>query len=183
MKKLLAVVVMLSGLAMLAATAKAAGTANLTITVTPTGLTKSIAIVSGTPYDFGSLPVAVSSVSATAVVVRNDGTGPMTVGFDVTTEGAPWSVGGTAGDDVYRLQALFNTARPADGDFDNAGTNDDLTTALQQSTGAKFAGDQTGVSVSPKAANRDRNLWLRLDMPTTSSDDVQHTIVVELSAN
>lgn len=179
MKKLLAGLVVLGGIALYVGSAQAALTADLTITVTPAG-TKSIAIA-GSPYDFGSLNVGVSSVSATAVVIENDGTLPMQVGAQVTTQGAPWTVGAAPGDDIYNLRALFNTTRPADGDF--TAVTDDLTTGLTLATAAVYAGDESGLNVAPAAAVDNRNLWLRIDMPTSTSVSTQRSIVVQLSAN
>lgn len=178
MKKLLAGLVVLTGIALYVGSAQAAPTADLTITVTPAG-TKSIAIA-GSPYDFGSLNVGVSSISAAAVVIENDGTLPMQVGAQVTTQGAPWTVGAAVGDDVYNLKALFNTLRPADGDFAAA---DDLTTAVKLADGTNFEGTESAQNVAPAAAVDNRNLWLRLDMPTSTSVSTQRTIVVQLSAN
>ena len=183
MKKILAAMVVLSGLGMFAASGRAATTADLTITVTPLG-TKSIAIDGGatSSYDFGTLALAVSSISATAVVVDNDGQVPMQVGMQITDEDS-WTAGAAGGDDVFNLRALLNDtgdARPVGGDF---AATDDLTTGVKLADGTNFAGTYTGANMPPAGANSTKDLWLRIDMPTTSAVTAQQSLVVQLSAN
>ncbi len=180
MKKLLTGLLMLGGIGMWAVSSHAALTADLTITVTPTG-TKSVALSQAT-LAYGSLSVNSTNNISSSVTVTNDGNIAETFGMHVTSVGGIWSLGGAAGNDIINLRAIFNAAvTPLAAEF---AADDDLTLAHQASTGAVFSdGTETGDSVSPVSGSNGRGLWFKLDMPTMSSVTALQSIVVRVTAN
>ena len=188
MKKLLAI---MFGLAGLAGTATAALTANIVLKVLPTG-TKSISVSTGA-VDFGSIALgtraAAANVSGSSVTVTNIGNIVTTLGLRVSTADGTWTdVAGTTSlvsvMDQYNLRALFNgNTAPAAGAFGAAVvTNDIRAGAAVLASGSVYAGAETGLNVPPSGPTT-RGLWFRWDMPDFSSVDTQRQVTVEVSAN
>jgi hypothetical protein len=159
--------------------AYAAGTADISVTVTIQNL--SISLSSNT-WALGTV-VAASTTQMTEaedITVTNDGN----VDEDFTlklTNPASWAAGAAAGADAYVLSGLFcGTAdAPGGGDFS---AEDVLTTSTQTSTAAIFGyagGSSDGVAVS---AGSGVDLWLEFDAPTSSSDFTEQTITVTVGA-
>lgn len=161
------------------ATAYAAETADISVTVTIQNL--SISLSSNT-WALGTVAAAstVQMTEAEDITVTNDGN----VDEDFTlmlTDPTAWTAGASAGADVYVLSALFCGAAdaPASGDFN---AEDVLTTSAQTSTGAIFGyagGTADGVAVT---AGSGVDLWLEFDAPTSSSDFTEQTITVTVGA-
>lgn len=181
MKKLLAMMGMTMGLFALAATASAANPATLILRVTP-GVTRDVTLSTGA-YDFGSVNLGASTVTVTAVGVTNSGNVTSSLALR-STGSVNWSTGTAAGADTFLLRALFSAAQPAPASFlaeDNVvGASTLSTTQATTSVYTSAAsGGVDGTSVAPAAS---RNLWFRLDMPTSSSSSAQQNISVEVLA-
>ncbi|HAH31431.1 MAG TPA: hypothetical protein DCL44_03850 [Elusimicrobia bacterium] len=125
-------------------------------------------------YDFSSLYLGVSSISATAVTVKNDGnvTETFWIRAATVTAGSPWflSTDGTPGINEAVLEAVFHDLRPENADF---GSEDLVTTVYQTSqTGGggndryTVNGSSTGVSVP---VGQSRSFWFRFTPPQVSS--------------
>ncbi|MBL0349237.1 MAG: VCBS repeat-containing protein [Elusimicrobia bacterium] len=153
-----------------------------TTSATPALINRSVTVTAGDPYLFGSLAVGSSSHTATAVTIQNDGNIASTYSLSAatTTAGSPWSIGNalpTSGD-VVVVSGGFHGSRPALGAF---GPEDVITGTSAPSSATQFSinGSVTGVSV-PVAAARD--IWFRLDMPTTSATESPQDITVTITA-
>ena len=154
--------------------------------------TKSIQIVGTTTYTFGALSLNTSSNSATAIVVRNDSgayieTYRLQAGdalADVVGEN-DWTLASSTAPDTYSLAAQFSTSRPTNvADTHNWDSSDYLTSSAQTCTADLFGNNtlgESGASVQPTAALRDRNLWFRIHTPDVSTGVSGRTAQVTLS--
>lgn len=180
MRKLTKGLLTLGALVMAAGAAMAAVTDTVVLTVTPVG-TKSV-LIDLASYDFGSLNLNTTGNLSSSATVTNDGTIVTTYGVRISAADGVWTAATGAqapAADRYKLMALFNDSvtPPVSGDFDT--TNDAVTTAQVDATGAIYAGNQTGVGVTVGST---RGLWFRLDTPTSSSVSTQRSFTVELEA-
>jgi hypothetical protein len=151
--------------------------------------TKSLSIGT-TNYNYGTLGIGVSSVSASAIVVTNDSGGYIEdyslqgANADIVGGGDVWNLAAStsAANDDYALAAQFGTARPNDVDADWA--NDALTTGAQNCTDDDTFGNTTAgqscFQVSPLTGSRNRNLWFRIKTPGAVNNLSQHLAVVTL---
>jgi hypothetical protein len=152
-----------------------------TANAVPAVITRSVSI-SGSPYNFGSQNVGGSTVTATVLTVTNDGNVAETFSFSAATStaGSPWTMNATppAGSDQAVAYAAFHPTRPASGAF---GAEDVSGPVSLPSTGTAYTidGSQTGVAVG---VGQTRNLWVRLDLPTTSATASPQTITVTITA-
>jgi hypothetical protein len=146
-----------------------------TISVTVT--IQNLSVSASGPIAFGTVLAASSTVSGAASTVTNDGNVTETFSLQLTNP-ATWSaVAAAPAAEQYALLAIFNTAAPIAGNFnfiDHA-----LSTASVASSGTKFAGTESGLSV---AALGTRSLWFRFDAPTSTAVTAQQTITVTLTA-
>ena len=139
--------------------------------------------VTGSPYNFGSLAVGASSVTASGITVTNSGNVPTTYFLEAatTTAGSPWILQPAlpAGPDAPVIEGGFHATRPGAGLF---GPEDVITNASQSSSASAYSidGTQTGVSVG---IGQVRTLWFKLDMPTTSATSTAQNITVTITAN
>lgn len=163
----------------LAATARAADTADITVTVTIQNLSLNL---SSNTWALGTV-VAGSTTQMTEandITASNDGN----VDEDFTlklTNPASWTAAAAPGADIYVLSGLFcdSADAPGSGDF---GADDILTTSTQTATAAVFGyagGTDDGASVS---AGSSVDLWLEFIAPTSSSDFSEQTITVTVGA-
>ncbi len=152
-----------------------------TANAVPAVITRSVSI-SGSPYNFGSQNLGVSTVTATVLTVTNDGNVAETFSFSAATStaGSPWSMKATppAGSDQAVAYAAFHPTRPASGTF---GAEDVSGPVSLPSTATAYTidGSETGVSVG---VGQTRNLWIRLDLPTTSATAIPQTLTVTITA-
>ena len=165
----------LVALALLVPASQALAAPSDTISVTVTiSATVSVAVTEGS-YDFGSLSVGATAISASSLTVTNDGSGIDETYSLSCSDTAGWAAGGSAGADAFVLSAQFNSTAP--GSFDAA--NDVLTTSPVAASGTQFAGDETGAGVAYNAA---RNLWLEIQTPTSTAAAGQQTITLTVTA-
>lgn len=149
--------------------AHAANFASVNLDMTLSG-SLSMSISGSTFTSFGAaLATNVSSVTVTAITVVNDSAGITETYSLKSFDSTPWTLQDTAGADQFALRALFNTTRPALGDFSD--TNDKLTltdiAATTSGGSGKFEGDQSGAGVPGN--NTNRSLWFKLFTPTSTS--------------
>lgn len=133
----------------------------------------SVMIIEDT-YAFGEVALGSSSQTITAIQIKNDGNvkGTYSIRFETTTAGgSPWySAETTTGYNQMLLKGVFHPVQPAISAFnlhDNVIADNEYR-AAQSGTSGRYSvdGSQTGVEVP---ANEIRKLWLRLDMPASSS--------------
>ncbi|OGR79822.1 MAG: hypothetical protein A3I11_08635 [Elusimicrobia bacterium RIFCSPLOWO2_02_FULL_39_32] len=132
-------------------------------------------------YAFGTFNAPQSTISATAMKVTNSGTVVQRYQIKATTSTAnsPWSLGNARGNNVVVVNGLFNAARPADVDFESVSSTLTITNTASGASGGTFAGDQTGTAVP---ANADRNFWIRLGMPLSTTTTAQQQIQIIITA-
>ncbi|MBI2119586.1 MAG: hypothetical protein HYT97_08170 [Elusimicrobia bacterium] len=132
-------------------------------------------------YGFGTFNIPQSSISATAMKVTNSGTVTQRYQIKATTSTAnsPWSLGNARGNNVVVVNGLFNAARPNDVDFESVSSTLTVSNTASGNSGGAFAGDQTGTAVP---VNADRNFWIRLGMPLSTTITTQQQIQIIITA-
>ena len=150
------------------------------ITVTPAA-DVSLDIVGATTYAYGSLDVSavsVSSVTATPITLRNNGQVDVKVTKRISGQGT-WSAGAAPGVNTYALYASTSAARPAIADFVlDTHPLFGLLNADTQLTGV--AGIQPVVTTAAGALQT-VDLWFRLDMPTSVTDQTAQEITMRFT--
>jgi hypothetical protein len=169
MKKFLAALGIISSIAFVASDLMAANPANILVRVTPVG-TRDITLSTGT-LDLGSVAIGGSTVSVSGVGIENSGNISQSYRLNIDTAGGTgttWTPAAAAGADQFALFALFNGGtQPVPGAF---GAEDIVLAGTTDSTATVYSnGVESGLNVSPAAASDDRTLWLRMDMPTSST--------------
>lgn len=160
-------------LACLPSSADAANPATITVTVT----IQNLSVSASGPIAFGTVTAGSQTVSSGASTVTNDGNSPETFWLSLTDPGGWTAVQSAPGAEEYALLAKFNSGAPGAGTFtyvDHA-----LSTVSTASSGSKFAGDETGLSVAAAAT---RSLWFRFNAPTSTVVTAQQTITVTVTA-
>jgi len=161
-KKLLAVAVASLGLLGLSQLASAANFANANLKITVNG-TLSMSIVGSADVVMPAIGIGGSSVSGTALVVLNDSVGLIETFSLKSFDSGTWLLKDVAGPSQMAIQALFNSAAPAAGDF--VVPADALTLVDKKAISGNFEGDQSGALVNP---GEQRSLWFKFDAPTLS---------------
>src|SRR5207247_739278 len=117
-------------------------------------------------YQFGAFTSTSSTISASVIIVTNDGNVSESYFLKAATNtpGTRWRLGDAPGSDVVALKALFNVARPQDSDFESVISTLSITDTLSGNAGGPFSGDQTGSGVPIQIP---RNLWFKLGMPSS----------------
>lgn len=154
--------------------AMAANPATISVTVTIQNLS-----VSATgPVAFGTVVAGSQTVSSSGSTVTNDGNVTETYSLSLTNP-STWTAvqAAPSSAEEYALLAQFNSSAPTAGSFTYA--DHALSTTSTASSGTKFAGGQTGLSV---AAGAPRTLWFRFNAPTSTSVTTQQTITVTVTA-
>ncbi|MFH1541169.1 MAG: hypothetical protein ABID79_04885 [Elusimicrobiota bacterium] len=141
----------------------------------------SVNIILETPYDFAEVALGASTQTISVISVQNDGNTPETFAIkcETNTVGSPWYPGPTQGADRFVLKALFNSNQPAISSF----AGDDVVSSGTYTTSSasvfSIDGSYAGSSIS---ANVIKNLWLRLDMPTTSQTAEEQGMILYIRA-
>ena len=157
----------------LSATAQAAPTATINVTVT----IQNLSVTATGPIAFGVVTASSQTVSSVASTVTNDGNVTETYSLSITDPAGWSSVTAAPGAEEYALLATFNSVQPVVGDFTYA--DHGMTTLPVACSATEFAGDQTGLSLAPLTVT---SLWFRFDAPTTTTVTTQQTIVVTITA-
>ena len=153
--------------------AHAANPANINVTVT----IQSLSVSASGPIAFGTVTAGSATVASDSSHVVNDGNVAETFSISLTNPGGWTAVQATPGAEEYVLSVMFNSDEPLVGDY--AYADHALSTSSVASSGTKFDGDQTGLSV---AASATRYLWLKFEAPSSTSVTTEQTIVVTVTA-
>ena len=153
----------------------AANPATISVTVT----IQNLSVSASGPIAFGTVVASSQTVSGSASTVTNDGNSIETFSLSITNP-TSWTAvqAAPSAAEEYALLAEFNSSAPAAGGFSYA--NHALSTASVASSGTKFAGDQTGLSVAVSAT---RSLWFRFNAPTSTAVTTQQTLTVTVTAS
>lgn len=152
---------------------EAANPATINVTVT----VQSLSVSASGPIAFGTVTAGSSTVASDSSHVVNDGNVAETYSINLTDPGGWSAVQAVPGAEEYVLSVMFNATQPAVGDFTYA--DHALTTISTASSGTRFAGDQTGLSVP---ASGIRYLWLKFEAPSSTTVTAQQTIVITVTA-
>ncbi|MDO8734175.1 MAG: fibronectin type III domain-containing protein, partial [Elusimicrobiota bacterium] len=149
-------------------------------------------IIAEVSYAFGEVSLgastqSVAGVSGSSITVKNDGNIVENFGIkcETNTANSPWFTTGTAAaDDIFILKAVFHTtSQPAFTAFGNEDIVSSGTYKTSQTLagGGRFTidGSEDGVEVP---VNDTIDLWLRLDMPTTSGTVAAQEIILYIRA-
>ena len=179
MKRLIvivAVIVMVGGVVSMV---RAGDTDSMTLTVTATSAIE-VTIYANT-YDFESLALNSTSISATSTAVKNSAsTSIETYTLKVSADGTGWTIAdSTGGDSNVRIQAVWDTDRPAD---ITDSTDYNLNTAGKTCDGSFFAGteEHDGWKVDP---GDEENLWFKLWTPEQSGSVGAKTFYLTITAS
>ena len=158
---------------MLVSGVEAANPATINVTVT----VQSLSVSASGPIAFGTVISGSATVTSDSSHVVNDGNVTETYSVSLTDPGGWTAVQAAPGAEEYVLSVAFNATEPVVGDFIYG--NHALTTTPTASSGTKFAGDQTGLSV---AASGIRYLWFKFEAPSSTVVTAEQTIVVTVTA-
>jgi len=140
--------------------AQAVNPDTMVISVTPS-VTYSVSIASPMVqgYQFGTVALGATTISTVAIVVSNNGNVSefFSLAVSNTSPGTWTPTTGAVGSDTFRLRAHFNTTQPASATFADALTN----------SPPGVAATLYGQSSTKTNASASRNLWLRLEMPSS----------------
>ena len=134
-----------------------------------------------TSYDYSNTEVATSSVTATEVVLTNDGNVGITIEKSVWNDDS-WDVTMSStvidGFDIWAMTKATETARPALGDFTSGNQHNFIETDLQEFNNlTDDSGNQADLDPNAKS-----DLWFRIDMPKKVSSSSQKVIHIRLKA-
>ena len=129
-------------------------------------------------YNFGSLEVGISSITASSATVINTGNVAATWSISATTAtvGTPWQLSTSSGIDRFIMWGGFNNTRPNDANF---GDEDKMSYTPVQCDSGNFAIGQTGASVE---INGQRIFWWKIQMPLVSNTTSQQQIIINIDA-
>jgi hypothetical protein len=147
-------------------------TINVTVTI------QNLSVSASGPIAFGMVTASSATVATDSSNVVNDGNLTETYSLNLTNPSGWTAVQAAPGAEQYCLSAQFNSTRPGSGAFTY--TDHALSTSPVACTASRFAGDQTGVSVT---MNQARRLWLKFEAPTSTTVTTQQTIVVTITAS
>jgi hypothetical protein len=159
--------------------AQAANPDTMTISVTPS-VTYAVTItsVNASGYQFGTVALAASTISTAAIIVKNTGTIHEYFALGISNSSPDnWAPGasGTAGANTFGLIGEFAATQPADGSF---ASGDALVNAIPGAAATLY-----GQASTRTAVNGTKNLWLKLNMPTTLSVGTGAAQTMTLSIN
>ena len=172
-RKRLAVAVMAVGLWSGGAWA-ATTSVDATVTVTPVA-TLNLAIAP-TTYAFGQLNVgAAAEIASSSLTLRNSGTVELAMTKAITTESNPagWTAGASAGSNRYVLEVTTAAAQATAEDFSGG-------TLLTTGGNNLVPADGSQITLNPQSGGGfySTDLWFRLTMPTSVSDQTAREITV-----
>ncbi|MBK8576490.1 MAG: hypothetical protein IPN90_12725 [Elusimicrobia bacterium] len=175
-KKLLAVAITGLGLLGLGTSASALNFANANLKVTVNG-DLSMTIVGSPDTTLPAVLVGGSSISGSAIVVKNDSLGMIETFTLKSFDSGTWLLKDVAGPNEMAIQALFNSAMPGAGDF--VVPADSLTLVDKAAAPGIFEGDQSGAGVNP---NGERSIWFKFDAPTATNSTGSRDLTVSIVA-
>ncbi len=145
--------------------------------------------ISTNTYDFGDVPMGVSTHTVSVITVTNEGNVNETYSLKISSvtlyDNSPslWkSTNTTTGHNRFIFYAIFHAVQVSTSNFDS---DDYVIDENRASTADCFSDNdgggnkQTGINV-PKGD--DRKLWFRLDMPTSTTTGKEEKITVTITA-
>ena len=140
--------------------AQAASTDTITVSVTPGGVTYSVAMSSvsaGSGYAFGTVNLGATTVSTAAIVVTNNGNIAEYFALAISNSGPDsWAPGATTSTNVFVMDGYFNATQPAPATPTNT-----LGTGAVSASANLYNQGNTKTNVGST-----QNLWLKLIMPS-----------------
>jgi len=136
-------------------------------------------------YNFYDVPVGQSTHTISVITVTNNGTVYENYGIScaTTTPGSDWTPGVTGESPAYNkfiLKSVFHETECGPWDFDTWDTvEEDIKWSQTTST---FTADDVYTGVNADIKDDDRNIWFRLEMPTSISTGEQQKITVTITA-
>jgi uncharacterized cupredoxin-like copper-binding protein len=193
-KTIAAGIAALTALLMLGAgTAQAAGTADLTVTVTiqKLDITATFRDAAGTTFALGSVAAGSNNLISDPITVTNSGNLTETYNVKVTAEpNATWTSVTAAPDaEEYQMSGVFRAvaaAAPGTGDYTSA--QDDYSVSTTRTADGADAlavnGDDGGAGTKGyhMAAGSNIYLWLKFKAPSTTVITTQQSIVTRITA-
>jgi len=189
LKKLIAAIAV-AGLVGLASKAWAATTDSMTVTVSVGGSLDILIDTTGDKsYEFGIVGVGLTTVSTRTIRVRND-SASLTEDwqlncstFATSGTGVDWNITTSLpSSNEFRMSAQLATAQPipADANWDYL----DNLTAYQNMTTADFGTGAEGANTNGDdvPASNTRDIWFKLETPSSSSDNDVKSITVTVQA-
>ncbi len=158
-----------------ASVAHASNPATISVTVT----IQNLSVSTSGAIAFGTVVAGSQTVSGSGSTITNDGNVTETFSMSLTNPSTWIAVqAAPASAEEYALLMQFNSSAPTAVSFTYA--NHALSTASVTSSGTKFAGNQTGLSV---AASGSRSAWFRFNAPVTTAVTAQQNITVTVTAS
>lgn len=179
MKKLIVIVVVMLMVGGMVSMVRAGSTDSMTLTVTATSPID--VTIYATTYDFGTVALNSTSISTTSTAVKNTAsTSIETYNLRVSADGTGWTIAdSTGGSSNVRIQAIWNTTKPAD---ITDSTDYNLDTAGKTCDGTLFAGDEPHDGYSVDAGDEE-NLWFKLWTPEQSGSVGAKTFYLTITAS
>lgn len=178
MKKLIVIGAIMLMVVGMVSVVRAGETDTMTLTVSVTAALD--VTIYATDYDFGSVALNSTSISATSTAVRNTSSNSVeTYKLRVSAGDSGWTIAGsTGGQNNVRIQAIWNTSEPATVPDDTA---HNLTTDDQTCDGSLFigTGPKDGVSES---ADEEELLWFKLWTPENSGSEGTKKLYLTITA-
>lgn len=152
----------------------------------------SVYVLDISTINFGVLETNFSSVSASGLVVRNDGNTTETYSLRAATgttwpSNTVWDIANTPGDNVFALFTIFNATRPAAENFGAASGNDALTLNDIQCTDINYSmGYEKGSAIIPYMTSpllSDNTAWFLIKTPLATSTTSSQIISIIYTAS
>ncbi len=135
-----------------------------------------------TDYDFGTVALNSTSISATSTAVRNTSDDAVeTYDLRVSPGDSGWTIAtSTAGQDNVRIQAMWNSTEPA-----SIPDNDAHNLAITDKTcdGANFDGGDATYGGDSVPVDTEEYLWFKLWTPEQSTTEGTKTLYLTITAS
>ena len=176
MKKLLLGLMVVGLIGLMAGAGEAATDTNdIDLYVTP--VVETSLTVSPTYYDFGDVDVGVSTGSASALVLTNDGDIEITIKKEITSDDGWYITRSSSAEDGFDLWAMVSVDQPNHAAFENT-----FASFSKTGLGAENILPDTGGTQISMSKDETNNLWFRLDMPYSVSESREQKIEIQLTA-
>lgn len=151
----------------------------------------SVYVLDISTFDFGWQQTDISTVSASGLIVRNDGNTNETFLLRVSSgiswpSNTVWEPGPEPGPNVFSLYSVFNATRPQAENFGSLAGDDLLTLEDTQSSGVNHSmGYQSAENIPPYISAgllSDNTSWFLLKTPLSTSTTSPQTISIIYSA-
>lgn len=151
----------------------------------------SVYVVDPSTYDFGMQLTNISTISASGILVRNNGNVNEAYLIKITTgttwpSNTVWDAGSSPGYDQFAMYTVFNSTRPSAPNFGSSPGDDLLALTPYQASMTNFSmGYQGGTAVPPEMDNpllSDNTAWFLLKTPLATSTTSSQLITIIYTA-